>query len=493
MIPLDPYTSPGRPMMTSSSTQTTQETACHTYWTILRLSTTGQATPRVLPQVQQFFETQFPDIVTIDASADRQIQSHLLNLRRSAASQTDRDLAELSLRCYISRQILSVCRRLVAQFGTNYHFNLADILPYVLEDDGRTQRGTAEPLGLKILHSFQSERAGLSNWTMRLTRSQPDLVKFLLEKGLYMVSDWAILNDTNSGALERILLNFYQLSSLEAKQADQILRAYRLVYLPDRASQSSHTACQPPTNHQLQRMNEVLHLEGLATLSSQAIMGQLHYVANLIRQYRIYRRGGPLPAQLVKASTIGMEDEPFDIPATRVDPEAQLEQEFLENYTVIFQAVFDQSLIAALQTHQQKLRSPEKRQQFQAALNLFYIQQMSMGAIAQSLGMRAQDAVVRLLRLKDLRALVAQQMEMQIQKVALRAQVERLIRKIEDCDGGGDATVDRLWHKHVEMLLQADEQGSKAPSKLRAQSFFNQRLSVCINAIAPTYKGSSKL
>ncbi len=465
-------------MMTSSSLQITPETACpnHTYWTILRLSATGKAIPRVLPQVQQFFQTQFPDITAIDAKADRQIQSHLLNLSRSSFIQTDRDLAELSLRCYISRQIFSACQRLVAQFGTNYHFNLGDILPYVLEDDGRPQRGTAEPLGLKILHSFQSERAGLSNWTTRLTRSQPDLVKFLLEKGLYMVSDWAILNDTNNGALERILRNFYQMSHIEAKQADHILRAYRLVYLPDRASQSSHTACLPPTDEQLQRMTEVLQTEGLSTLSSQTMMGQLHHVAKLIRQYRIYRRGGPLPAQLVKATTIGMEQEPLDIPATIVDPDAQLEQEFLDHYTVIFQTAFDQSLIAALQTHQQKLRSAEKRQQFQAALNLFYIQQMSMGAIAQSLGMRAQDAVVRLLRLKELRALVAMQMAMQIQRAELRGQIGRLVGTL----GEGEGVIDRLWEKHVQMVLEADEQGSKAPSKVRAQSFFNQRLYVCL-------------
>jgi hypothetical protein len=51
---------------------------------------------------------------------------------------------------------------------------------------------------------------------------------FLLEHEVYLVSDWAILNDTSSKQLQRIFSQFHHLTSQEIQQAMQLLGAIML-------------------------------------------------------------------------------------------------------------------------------------------------------------------------------------------------------------------------------------------------------------------------
>ena len=155
------------------------------------------------------------------------------------------------------------------------------------------------------------------------------------------------------------------------------------------------------------------------------------------------------------------------------DPEEQLQQEFLQGYIAIFQDAFDQALVKAVESHQQKLRSVTRRQQLQDALRLFYGQHMPMEAIAQSLGMRAQDAVVRLLRLKALRVAVGEQAHLQFERTDLKVQSDNssVRRRSVTQKAVGNLRLRGYGRTHVAMVLQADEQGSRTPSQLRTQSF----------------------
>ncbi|MEC4812105.1 MAG: hypothetical protein SAK29_02315 [Scytonema sp. PMC 1069.18] len=48
----------------------------------------------------------------------------------------------------------------------------------------------------EILQSFDCQRSNLSTWSGQKVKQHKPLNQFLLERGLYLASDWAILNDT---------------------------------------------------------------------------------------------------------------------------------------------------------------------------------------------------------------------------------------------------------------------------------------------------------
>jgi hypothetical protein len=486
------------------------------YWTLLRLNAAGQARPQVMTQAQAFFQTQFADRPPTEAS----IQAQLLTVARSP--DADRELAALCLRCYISHQISWACRRLVKDFGRFYHFDLADLLPYGLEDDGqlhpwrsasdtlasqplgsetsasqpvnretrepltgtasRPQRCPAkryEPLGLKVLRTFQPGSGSLSGWTSRLLKTQPELVSFLLEQGLYLISDWAILNDTLPGQLENVLTRFYQLSALAVAQARAILTVYRDIYWTDRQLQPTGLRCPVPTAGQLQRMAAQLTDQFGWTDSATQLLAKLQQIAQFLRQYRIYRKGGPFPAQLRQAHSSGL----FDLPDRSSGVADETDSRLLESYQAAFEEAFDAALAAALLVHQGRFRSAQKCTQFHVALRLYHVQQLPMGEIAKRLGLRAQDAVVRLLRLKDLRAELRHQMRLQLQDSRLAAKIAGVAAELALCDRALNApTVDlqqaliQLFEDHLETIIQTAQKEANTAVKLRKPSFFTRRL-----------------
>jgi hypothetical protein len=485
--------------------------ACQ-YWTLLRLNAAGQARPQIMTQAQAFFQTQFADR---PAPTEASIQAQLLTLARS--QDADRELAALCLRCYISHQISWACRRLVKDFGCFYHFDLADLLPYGLEDDGQLhawrsasailaiqplanqpltnptsatrttltgetglpQRCPAkryEPLGLKVLRTFQPGSGSLSGWTSRLLKTQPELVSFLLEQGLYLISDWAILNDTLPSQLEKLLMDFYQLSTLAVAQGRAILAVYRDIYWADRQRQPAGLRCPVPTAEQLQRMSAQLSAQFSFTYSSPTLLIKIQQIALYLRQYRIYRKGGPFPPLLRQSASL------FEIPdsgGSLEEPDGQL----LASYQAAFEEAFDSALAAALSVHQGRFRSASKCAQFQVALRLYHQGQLPMGDIAKRLGLRAQDAVVRLLRLKDLRAELRHQMRLQLQDSRLAAKIAGVAAELALHDRALNAptvnlqqALTQLFEDHLETIIQAAQKEANTAVKLRQPSFFTQRL-----------------
>ncbi|MEB3295387.1 MAG: hypothetical protein VKJ24_19710, partial [Synechococcales bacterium] len=225
------------------------------YYTLLRLEATGHARPVEQSSARQWLNQWLSaklrtDELYDEELTDEQIQACLLEQYQleqyqleqyqasSHGTSSDATFAELCLRCYISQHIVYACHRLVQQFGATYRFQLSDLLPLVLDDEGRgNANGT---LAHKILTSFKPEAGSLKNWITRLVRQHPEINTVLLEHGLYLVSDWAILNDTTPEQLGRILTQFYHLSPLEVQQNCHLLEAYRAVYLPSRMRVRSH-------------------------------------------------------------------------------------------------------------------------------------------------------------------------------------------------------------------------------------------------------------
>ncbi|MEB3295230.1 MAG: hypothetical protein VKJ24_18910, partial [Synechococcales bacterium] len=225
------------------------------YWNLVRLEPTGRSRNRELPPVKQFFVEEFSTVA--DPIQNSSIQKILVHLRQGLAGSTsppDRlaksTLAELSLRCFITSQIEQVCIQLELQFGELHGFRRNDLLPFVLDDDGRVDLSQYQPFSCHILNTFEPDRGSLTTWTIRLVKHHRELNQFLLECGVYLLSDWAILNDTTPRKLSRILSSFQPLTSIEIEQACQLLEAYHQVYRRDRLlqRQSGTTGqCPPPS------------------------------------------------------------------------------------------------------------------------------------------------------------------------------------------------------------------------------------------------------
>lgn len=223
------------------------------YWTMLKLSSDGRYQAVVQPLARSLMHAEFPDLdsPTLD---DDLIQRQLLTLAQLEA--------QLCLRCYLSHAIAQACESLVRQFGSHHRFQINDLLPLVLDDDATLNPVPYQPLSLHILKTFQPSAGSLTAWAIRQVRQYPDVKQFLLEHGVYLISPWALLNDTKPDHLPPILTQFHRLHPAEVHHACLLLESYRSVYLPDRLQhrlqQGNRKACLPPTSAQLQRMSELM-------------------------------------------------------------------------------------------------------------------------------------------------------------------------------------------------------------------------------------------
>jgi hypothetical protein len=115
------------------------------------------------------------------------------------------------------------------------------------------------------------------------------------------LSDWAILNDTKSKQLERILTEFYRLSKSEIYQACSLLESYHAVYrrnrLEQRRSQLASSqgrikvACLPPTPTQLHEIAQRVNAKASLKLQAEQVRIQLQDLAERLRRYRRHVRG----------------------------------------------------------------------------------------------------------------------------------------------------------------------------------------------------------
>jgi hypothetical protein len=367
------------------------------YWGLVKLDSTGRCKIQEMTLAKEFFWQQFPQSVARSELQHAHIQEHLLALSANAAETTTRSKAQMCLRCFISHQIQQVCIEMEAKFGRYHGFTRQDLYRFVLDDDGRSPESSYQPLAVQILQTFDPERGHLAAWTVRLVKHHRELNAFLLESGLYLISDWAILNDTAPKKLERVFAEFYDSTRQEIELARALLESYHAVYRRDRLRQGQKGQCLPPSKRQLQDIGSLIQERGKA-FSPEAILTQLQNIASRLRQYRVYVRSGNLPTQ------------PLDVEADRLlttsssdrDEEDDL-SEFLQFYRQQVLSSLEWALERAIDERLQGKKTG-RAETFMTALQLFYCQKLCMSEIASQLELNGQYSVSRLLKLKEFRS-----------------------------------------------------------------------------------------
>ncbi len=405
--------------------------AASRYWILVRIDAAGQRKIEEINPAKEFFLSAFPELMTQSEVPDAAIQRKLLHWRREGTEQV-RFLAERCLQCFISSEIERVCQRLEAQFGVEHGFTYRDLLPFVLDDDSRKfTRNTKTPVSTayqslqrEILNSFDPDQSSLATWTNRRVKHHRELNAFLLEHGVYLVSDWAILNDTTPKQLQRIFLQFHQLTPLEIQQATQLLESYHAVYRAQRLKQRQtgiKGQCLPPTTEQLHQMAQRLSTQ---RPSPETLLAQLQAMASRLREYRIHVRGGSLPTESIDATLPGAMNDRISFTNFVDNRDSNDEQtEFLDLYRQQFLTCLDQAVAQVTDNQVTKLnrKNPQKAQKFLIALELFHCQGRSMGEIAKIVNLQAQFQVSRLLQLKSFRADVQQQLLVLLRELCFSA------------------------------------------------------------------------
>ena len=430
------------------------------YWRLVRLNSAGHCQIQTIPSVKNWVAPTLADLIAAQSNPDVDLQKQLLEIWQ--AKQPHWLFAQLSLRCFITHQIRAVCYQLVNRFGETYGFGAPDLFPLVLDDEGQIEP-KHRPFTLEILATYDAHRASLSTWANRLTHNHPDLSQALLERGLYRVSDWAILNDTRADQVQRILRDYHRCSEYEVRQAVELLNQYHQVCLRDRIQQrraGRKGRCQPPTPEQLQQMN--------AQTSPKMLLAQLKTLAVQLRQYRIHARGGnPMPYQSEETDWENIADPRGGDAVESEDDQTK----FLAAYRQALAGCLEEAIAAVIQANIAKLkkRQPPKDGAYLQGLHLFHCLGVSMGKAAPALGLTSQVQVNRLLQLKRLRADVRHQLIPQLQQTirhqALAYVSADRLRQI-------DQTLEHLLTQEVDQVINAAKAEAQNPKARTTQSLF---------------------
>ena len=459
------------------------------YWRLVKLDTTGQRRVEEVANAKHFFQQQFAEFSGQLDIPDALVQRQCIDLVRSVErvlNDRTAHLADICLRCFISNQIDGICQQLAAQFGNQHGFTRNDLLPYVLDDvvsfsqASLSQRSSSpyRSLATKILDSYDPSKAGLSTWVHRLVRRHDELERFLLEQGVYLVSPWAILNDTQPKQIARILSEFHASSQIEIEQATRLLQSYHAIYrqsrIQQRLAQSGGQAggrCQPPTPEQLLQMAEAL-AQPERSLSQEAVLNQLQILAEKLRQYRIaVRKGGTFRFNSIEEPTIQTLVNQIQAPELNDDIETQTV--LLQRYREVFLTGLDTTV--AQVTHDRLATLPRKRtpSQFLTALHLLHCRGLSMTEIAPQVNLGGQSQVSRLLQLPEFRTDIRQRW-----LAALRDRVPELVREFESLDRlqGWDQRLEQVLQEEVETVIQATVAEASAARQQPMTSLFALRL-----------------
>jgi hypothetical protein len=496
------------------------------YWRLVRIDSFGHCQIEDMEDAKAFLHQQFSGLAEQEDIPDKEIQCQLLRGFRSNASilpgeDTQRMMAELCLRCFISNEMKNICLELADKFGKNHDFDSDDLLPLVLDTTAPTLakatpgieitsgehdsfvdkvkssvgfRSSTKPtqittksnpgiettyrsLTTRILQSFDPNKSNLSVWTTRMVKSDKEVQRFLLAHGIEQVTDWLILNQRTPGGLQRILSEFYRRTATETQQAVQLLESYHQVYrvqLLEQRQQQGKTKVKskypPPTEQQLRQIAELL--SATRKLSPEAVLTELQDLAKLIRGYRIYARGGPAPrVYLDNCDGIGNSSNAIgdSHPADNQDELTELLKPYRD--ACLKQAV-EQVIQHRLSYLQRK--KGQKHQIFLKALHLFHCQGIPMGEIAAHFGWQAQYQVSRLLKLKDFRADVARRMLVYFRdslKNRFAAHISKLTQDYNDPDSlhEVESKMQEFLKPQIDQLIQAAEKEANN-SKCRVMS-----------------------
>ena len=323
---------------------------------------------------------------------------------------------------------------------------------------------------LQILQSFDVGQSSLASWTNRRVKQHPALNKFLLECGVYLLSDWAILNDTQPKQLERILSQFHSLTGMEIQQNKWLLTSYHAVYRIQRLQQrkAKTSKCQPPTIEQLQQISDKLNsLSGGNTVSTDIITG-LQQLAQAVREYRIHVRGGSLATTSIDTAE-GINYN--SLVENNVAEEENQTGEFLKLYRPQFLECLDNALATVTQTRVSKIQRKDavKANKFLIALKFFHCQGLSMGEIAKRIEMKAQFQVTRLLKLKEFRADVTHELLMMLKSRVLK--LARNYSSLESLQVLESQINTALTEQVTTLIAEAEVEASSSRSEFNKSRF----------------------
>ncbi|MGB3308728.1 MAG: hypothetical protein WBG32_16960 [Nodosilinea sp.] len=437
------------------------------YWQLVRLSSSGNCQVQVLPQVQTWFQSAIADAPETDWPR--------LLLGQWSSGQAEADLAQLSLRCFVTHHIQQVCISLAQRFGRDYDFTDTDLFYLVLDDNGRLASDYA-PFTLEILTTYDPAKAALSTWASRRTNHHPALNRALLEKGLYRVSDWAILNDTTPEQVQRILRQYHLCSEYEVTQAAALLERYQQVYQRDRIAQRLNRQggrCQTPTAEQLRAI--------APNLPPKDILAQLRHLAGQLRQYRVHVRGGPA---LAYQSSNPDWEKVADAQASPPPDTGDDQDEFLQAYRQAMVKELDGAIAAVIQANIDRLRGrkPPQDRAYVQGLHLFHCQGLGMGKLAPDIGLVTQVQVNRLLNLKRLRSDVRHRLLPQLYETVRR---QALAYVSADRLKALDQTLETLLAEEVDDMLAAAAAEAQQPKGRTAKSLFAHQLCTTIHPFMP--------
>ncbi|MBF2063586.1 MAG: hypothetical protein IGS39_04020 [Calothrix sp. C42_A2020_038] len=424
---------------------------------------------------KDYLQQQFPRLADV---TDAEIQRQLWQQMRVQAASS---IAEICLRCYVSNQIYQVCFDLGAKFGRQNGFTYQELLPLVLADEVllTTQTGKAssyESLATTILKTYNPDKGSLNTWISRYVKQHPDIKRFLLQHGVFLVSDWALLNDTNPKELGRILTQMYRLPALEISCACELLVSYHAVYRSDRLQQrlkGSTLPCQAPTDEQLSRIGQDLQARTSKSLSNDTILMRLQSIGAKLRRYRIAAQGGAIKTLRYDQPEI----QPMvEREATTLDNQDQEENEFIKIYQQQLVESLDQSLSEVIEEFINKMqrRRPSNVEALLKGLKLFHCRGESMTQIAPQIGLTKQYEVTRLLKLNELRADVRQRLLNILRTKVI--DIAKQFTNIEQLHLLDQKIEEALQEQITKIIEQAESEGRNPVRNQPLRSLFAHRL-----------------
>ncbi|MUG97937.1 hypothetical protein F7734_38780 [Scytonema sp. UIC 10036] len=387
------------------------------YWELIIILPSGNDCGygfKVLPLAKEFFLQEFPTLATRTNILDESVQNRLFELLAVSG-------ANLCLRCYVSHFILRSCIQRAKLFAVRGRINYRDLLPFVLNDDGRTSQGTHIPFSVEILSSFRPERqCSLARWVDFRVKRHWELNDFLLEFDIEVRSDWAILNKAVS-------------SHLNEQRDREILTAFYDIYRQARPKQHRNQfggRCPDPTQEQLETMVRNLRKRNIIIDSPGGMLNELKRLAKLLRIYSLWgKTGSPMTDSLDESEDNAEQEYKWHSIADPTSKEdlllkfEQLElQEFCQEQLM---GSLDKSIKQVIEDHinkQTKSRGyASLAYQIKPILRLIYCEGKSQTQIANELGIH-QLKVSRLINPSNLLKMIRRKtMEILLEEILEKA------------------------------------------------------------------------
>lgn len=415
------------------------------YWNMWRIDPASDRAGfkcAAVPTAQAFLQIQQLGDNTRDShtAKNENIAIALLSwFQNSTHDAVARSQSGLCLRCYVSEPILNACRKLDNLFGED-HFTYRDLLPFVLNDDGKTmivldhdrktqlvldpdgslQATACKFFSVQILQTFKpngSSSMSLNNWAYLQTKQNSDLKNFLSEFGFQQLSDWALLNRARTKQLKQL-----------AERDRHLIEVFHVVYRRDRHQQNQGTKrCLDPTTAQLQEMLAHLQVRNI-TIQPCELITELRRVALQLRQYDLWSYREPLELDDPETGECMIRsDLPHDA-ASESDLERQEQQELLAFFYEQLQLALVDSIQQAIRDRIIYLRNSKGyttfADQLVAGLFLYYRQGIALKEIAGLLNMSGWAQARRVLNPGELLSTV--------RTLTIRQVLHQLLKKAEE-------------------------------------------------------------